>query len=81
MEANFPFAFHSVPHLLLAETLTALAPSALAQQQPLILFLCRFAAKSDVLEHQSKTAECVQSARPPLSGRLICAANHTNFSK
>lgn len=38
LEVIFPFAFHPFHHLPLAETLTALAPSALAQQQTLTLF-------------------------------------------
>lgn len=64
LEASFPFAFYFILHLPLAGTLTALAPSALAQQQPLILFLCRFTAKFHVLEHQNKSAGVCQA---PLS--------------
>lgn len=63
LEASFPFAFYFILHLPLAGTLTALAPSALAQQQPLILFLCRFTAKFHVLEHQNKSAGVCQAPR------------------
>lgn len=69
MKHIFTFAFQSLHHLPLAEALTALAPSALAQQQTLVPFFQQNPTDFplSVVEHQ------LQSLWTVLPGLLICS--------